>query len=262
MSAPDPDAGRPLAAARRAAAFVAAAGDALLSPWGSVLAGDAAPEVAAEAIVKHQQPDGGFGDVASTRRVLALLEDLGARGGPLREGACAWLASVQAEDGHWGDGDAALFETGVLVGLQARSPTASTPALHAAADWLAGRFTPDVVKGFRWPPLAGYAAAFSNHAHDAADEILQWCGRELERGFRAGRFDAVLCGRVLLWCDALSVPGSPLSSHELLPLLLEQQEPDGGWPAPEPVRVQRSWDGLVALCRFAGVALPARELAG
>ncbi len=241
-------------AVRRAAALVAAGSDELLARWAAVTAGTGDPQHAAEWVVTSQRPDGSFGDLPETRRVLSLLDDVGGRGGHVQEQAARWLGEVQAADGHWGEGDAAAFETGVLVGLLARSPAAPAAVLDAAADWLAERFTPDTVGGFQWLPLAGYAAAFSNHLHDAADGILQWCGRELDKGFRTRHFDAVLTARVLLWCDAPSLPGSQLSGAELAEALLEQQEPDGGWPAPRERRLARAWDGLVALLRFGPAA--------
>ncbi len=237
-------------AVRRAASFVSAGDDELLSRWAAVSVGAGDAQGAAEAIVRQQRADGSFGDVASTRRVLSLLDDVGARGGPVLEGACRWLETVQAVDGRWGDGDAAIFETGVLVGLLARAPSVRGSVLGAAADWLAEGFAPERVQGFQWLPLAGYASAFANLAHESADGILQWCGRELERGFRTGHFDAVRTARVLLWCDAPSLPGARLEAAEVVAALIEQQEEDGGWPAPPGRRTARAWDGLVALLRL------------
>ena len=68
-------------------------------------------------------------------------------------------------------------------------------------------------------------------AHEDSDAILQWCGRELERGYRAGAFDAVRTARVLVDCDAPSLPGARLAAGELVAALLGEQAPDGGWPA-------------------------------
>ena len=146
----------------------------------------------------------------------------------------------------------------MLTGILARSPSAPVGLLAAAADWLAARFTPDAVKGFRWRPLAAYAAAFSNLPHDEGDGILQWCGRELERGFRAGRFDPVQVARLLLWCDTPSLPGGQVSASEVLPLLVAAQADDGAFRpgAPRAETLQASWDALVALLRFGGGPLP------
>jgi hypothetical protein len=238
-------------AAERAAAFLAGAGDELFAAWAAVLVGRGDAEAAARALVERQLPDGSFGALAETRRVLALLDDVGARGGPVVERACAWLRSIQSTAGCWGAGEEAVFETGVLAGILARASCAPASMLDAAAHWLAARFTPDAVKGFRWRPLAAYAAAFANHAHDAGDGILQWCGRELERGWRAGRFDAVQVARLLLWCDAPSLPGGRVAMGDVIPALRASQAADGSFRAgaeTAPAR-QATWDGLVALLR-------------
>jgi hypothetical protein len=251
-------------AAERAAAFLAGAGDDLFAAWAAALVGCGAAEVGAEAVVKRQLPDGSFGELTETRRVLALLDDVGARGGPVAERACAWLRSSQSPQGCWGaPGADAVFETGVLTAILARVGCAPADLLDAAADWLAGRFSPEAVKGFRWSPLAAYAAAFANHPHDAGDGILQWCGRELERGWRAGRFDAVRVARLLLWCDAPSLPGGSVAVGEVVPALRESQAADGSFAdgARVPVAERRveegaarqrqaTWDGLVALLRY------------
>lgn len=240
--------------AERAAAFLVAADDELLASWAPVLLGTGSAELAAERVVERQRPDGSFGDLSETRRVLALLDDVGSRGGPVLERAGAWLGSVQSADGCWGAGeDRAVFETGVLTGILARSPGTPVALLDAAADWLAARFTPDTVKG-HWRPLAAFAAAFANLPHDEGDGILQWCGRELERGFRGGRFDPVQVVRLLLWCDTPSLPGGRVSAFEVLPLLVAAQAPDGAFRpgAARAETLQASWDGLVALLRFRG----------
>ena len=86
--------------------------------------------------------------------------------------------------------------------------------------------------------------------HDAGDEILQWCGRELERGFRARRFSAVRTARVLTWCDAPVLPGAQLEPAELLDALLAEQAPDGGFGEASDDRASRSWDAWIALERL------------
>lgn len=237
-------------AVRGAVAFLEERGDDLGSRWAGVMVGEGDAQAAAEAIVTRQRPDGSLGSLAETRRVLALLDDVGARTGPVQEQAIAWLAKQQAADGSWGEAEAAVFETGVLVGLLARSPSAPTRVLERAGDWLAARFSPDAIEGASWLPLAGYAAAFANLAHEASDGILQWCGRELTRGFRQRQLDAVRCGRVLLWCDAPALPGGALEAGEVQAALLAQQAADGGWPGPEEARALMAWDGLVGLLRL------------
>ena len=240
------------AAAERAAAFLAAGDDPLLAAWAPVLLGGGSGQAAAEIIVKSQRADGSFGDLAATRRTIALLDDAGSRSGEVLEGACRWLERSQSLPGSWGAAEEeALFETGVLTGILARAHCAPAGMLGTAADWLAERFDPDRVK-FRWRPLAAYAASFSNFPHEAGDGILQWCGRELERGVLARRFDAVQVCRLLVWCDAPSLPGGKVSAAEMLPALVAEQEPDGSYRAGgEPaVARQATWDALVALLRL------------
>ena len=88
-----------------------------------------------------------------------------------------------------------IFASGLIVGCLSGLRSVRARLLDGAADWLAERFTPERVAGFAWRPLAAYSACFANVVHERSDEVLQWCGRELERGFRARRFDAVLiCG--------------------------------------------------------------------
>ena len=189
---------------------------------------------------------------------LAALADLGALRGAFVECAVARLAAQQRADGSFAPaGDAAeataIAATGRRLGLLARTACVRDRVLDAAADWLAARFAPERVQGFAWEPLDGYAAAFSNVPHDASDAILQWCGRELERGFRAGAFDGVATARVLLDCDAPSLPGARLAPQEVLLSIVGAQQEDGGFAtgAGGGDRVARSLDALAALRRLA-----------
>lgn len=193
------------------------------------------------------------GDLAGFRGALRLFDDLGALEHPLVERMVRDLERLQAEDGHWGgDADDAIFETGTLGGHLAKVPSASAGLLDAASDWLAARFSPERVQGFQWRGVAAYAHVFANRPHAAADEILQWCGRELERGFRTRHFDAVHTARVLVWCDASSLPGARLDAGELLEALLIEQAADGGFGTRN--RARCSWDAMVALVRLARAA--------
>jgi hypothetical protein len=113
------------------------------------------------------------------------------------------------------------------------------------------RFAPERVQGLAWGPLAAYAATFANVAHESSDAILQWCGRELERGFRSGAFGAARTARVLLDCDAPSLPGARLSFAEIVEGLLREQASDGGWPAAAGASpVATTLDALAALSRI------------
>lgn len=188
------------------------------------------------------------------RRVLGFLDDLHQLESPAADRVVSRLAAVQDASGHWGpanDETEAVFETGMIAGHLAKSPCASISLLESAGDWLAERFSPDLVQGFRWGNIAAYAHTFANLPHDASDEILQWCGRELERGFRARRFSAVRTARVFAWCDAPALPGARLETAELFEALAAEQADDGGFGEAADERAARTWDAWIALDRLA-----------
>jgi hypothetical protein len=127
--------------------------------------------------------------------------------------------------------------------------------LAGAGDYIAERFSPERVQGFAWRAIAAHAHYFANVPHEAGDAVLQWTGRELERGLRTRRFDAVQAGRVLLYVDAPALPGGRVDAAEVVDRILAEQAGDGGWlhpedPAPE-ARVAHTLDALAALVRFA-----------
>ena len=236
----------------RALRFVEAAGDELARRRAQALAGRAP----ASRVVELLEAGVAAGPEAA-RAALGALADLGALRGALVERAVAQLAAAQRGDGSFAPEalapEAAAIElTGRLLGVLARTSCVRDSLLDAAAGWLAARFAPERVQGFAWGALAAYAAAFSNVPHDAADAILQWCGRELERGFRAGAFDGVATARVLLDCDAPSLPGARLAAPEVVVSILAGQAEDGGFAAgPGGDRVERTLDALAAFARFA-----------
>ncbi len=240
----------------RGAAFVRSQGDELASLRADALAGigDAADAMAGLARELGDAPL----DVASSLRVLGIADDLRSLRAPLAERACVAATEAQAEDGSVGAPGAPpedrLVATGMLAGHLAKSPFARNDFLDAAADSLARAFSPDLFADFAWSLVAAYASCFANVTHDESDPILQWCGRELERGFRAGRYDAVRTARVLVWCDAHAVPGARADAGELVGRIVTDQESDGGWLLPaEPgadERIAHTLDALAALSRL------------
>jgi len=255
-------------ARERALRFVEATGDERARHRARALAGAAPASQLVEWLERHASEGGGAAsaaaaasgaELAAARATLAALADLGALHGSLVERAVATLAAAQRADGSFAPAGeasetAAIEATGRLLGLLARTPCVRASLLDAGAVWLAARFSPERVQGFAWGPLAAYAAAFSNVPHEDADAILQWCGRELERGFRAGAFDGVATARVLLDCDAPSLPGARLAAQEVVVSILGAQQGDGGFApgAGGADRVERSLDALAALARLAG----------
>lgn len=243
MSAPGAD-------RERAAAFVARQGGALARARAAALVGSG-PVSAALVALDAELPACEDEALSLTLRVC---DELGARGDARVERACAALASRQAPDGGFcgelADLDLRLQRTGMLAGYLAKSPFARPALLAAAGDFLALHFSPERVQGFQWDNLTAYAHYFANALHERADEVLQWCGRELERGFRAGALEAVRTLRILAWCDAHSLPGARLPREELLSALCAEQAADGGFGlpvAPAAERVAATLDALVGL---------------
>jgi len=256
------------AARERALAFIEESGDAFAVWRGrSLLAGQPVRECRLPDSVV-QRSDGSFvegdadtegSDLGLLLGVVGALDDLRALHLPDVERACEHLAANQADDGSWGPADATEAEritwTAMLAGLFAKTRCARASMLAAAGDYAAERFSPECVQDFAWDAIAAYTNCFANVPHEAGDSVLQWTGRELERGFRVGRFDAVRTARVLLYADAPAIPGGRLDAGEVLEQLFTEQAADGGWLRPEdptrPARVAHSLDALTALVRFA-----------
>jgi hypothetical protein len=200
---------------------------------------------------------GGVDPVAALP-VLAGLADLHALDSALAIRIAEALARVQADDGSFGvatsDEEERVYLTGRLAACLSGLRSVRQRLFDGAADYLAARFTPERVGGFAWRALAAYTPFFSNVEHERSDDVLQWCGRELERGFRARRFDAVQTGRIWVDCGAGALPGAQVSAAEIVLALLAEQSGDGSWTVPgadDPAaRVPHTLDGLTALMRL------------
>lgn len=193
---------------------------------------DALEALALYAEIRH---DDGAHIERAVRFVEAALE--GARGLALRE-----------------SGDA-LFATALAAGSLGRSRYARPESLAAAASLLAARFSPDLVEAAGLGELAALALFYSCVPDELGDEALQWCGRELEKRYRAQRVEATGVVQVLLACRAGSLPGAGFAPEELLERLLAEQARDGGFdalcPGGPPARVGASIDamrGIIGLC--------------
>ncbi len=200
----------------------------------------------------------GEADVATTARALAFLDDLGCLHHACADRAAAWLAATQERDGSFSpsasasDDERLLFSASLAARL-ARSGWVRESALDAAGGFIAERFSVERVQRGGWETLAAFLAFFTSHSHELADAALQWCGRELERGFRTGRFDAVRTARVFVLCDAKALPGAKVDARELLPALVASQGEDGSFgatDAPIDERVARTLDAILALVRL------------
>jgi hypothetical protein len=193
-------------------------------------------------------------------RTLGILDDLCCTNATLVEHACNSLTASQQSDGSWSDRDSAaederVFATGMTAGYLAKTPFVRQSTLASAADYLAGRWSPDLVKGSAWEANAAYFHCFALVRHEESDAILQWCGRELERGFLTGVYDAIRTARVFTLCKAHALPGSRLAAAELVARILDEQMDDGGYASPgnssRCARISHTLDGLTALERLA-----------
>jgi hypothetical protein len=267
---------RGASALERALAFVSNNGDEL-SQTSAFVALRAEPAVGlAGAVGPLQQEDGSFEPFAPPSSGW-LGRELRSRGLPARlsgtveglsllcdarqgEAACVesairFLERQQLDDGSFA---AASFEestrivaTGVVGGSLARSRFARPEVLSAAATWLGERFSPEAVEAGHPAERAAFAMFYANVPDDLSDEILQWCGRELERGFRTHAAEALAVVQVLLASEVGSLPGASFAPEELLERLLEEQGADGGFdvlsPDGAPVRVGATVDAMRAI---------------
>ncbi|HEY8154049.1 MAG TPA: hypothetical protein VII72_07980 [Myxococcota bacterium] len=248
----------------RAARFVEERGDPAAVRRAAVLIGAEPLAGAQSALEEWAERSGVFRapggvDPRAALPVLRGLADLRALDCPLALRIAEALAKAQADDGSFGaagsDEEERVYLTGRLAACLSGLRSVRQRLLDGAADHLAALFTPERVSGFAWRPLAAYTPLFTNVEHERADDVLQWCGRELERGFRAKGFDAVQAARIWVDCGAASLPGAKLAAGEIVLALLAEQAGDGGWPAPgggdAAARVAHTLDALTALVRLA-----------
>ena len=129
---------------------------------------------------------------------------------------------------------------------------ASADQADAAAAWLGARFARERIEAQGPAALAGWAQFFANVDHELSDAGLQWCGRELERGWRSGAIDALGAARVFLLADAQALPGARVTARDVVRELVAAQADDGGF-APAQVdpreRVEATLLAMAALAR-------------
>ena len=193
--------------------------------------------------------------LTATLRALTWLDALGLLDHAVPERAVAWLLARQLPDGGWSEAAASdarrIALTGEVAGLLAKTPTARESALRRAEGFLARHWAVELVQGPSYPPILAYVHALAHLPSDLADEALQWCGRELERGFRTHAFEPVAVARVFLRARARALPGLQLEPAELVATLLAAQAPDGGWSAePGSARLDATLEAVEALLRL------------
>lgn len=241
--ATSPEPAATAAALARARAFVVARGtafdrlrlEALLDPR-------RAPEVGA-ALAGRQDACGGFSrapggapGLGATLETLGLLDDLRTLRGPVVGRAVQYLGATQRPEGFWEDAEADASDpttaTAMAGGYLAKTPYARPALLEAAGAWLGRGFSPERLTADA-AAVAAFAHFFAVVPHELSDAALQWCGRELERGYRTRRFAPQCVARVFLLARSRALPGARVTLGEAAQALLAAQEADGGWtPGP------------------------------
>jgi hypothetical protein len=247
--------GEVAAAMRRAAEFVETTGDELSIARAHAAIG-AQPATAVIELISDPDPDP---PVSRLLRGLGIFDDLRCMNAAPVERACTLLAAAQQSDGAWSDNasasdDERIFATGMLAGYLAKTPFVRQGTLAAAAQFLAAHWDPDRIKGSAWGANAAYFHCFALVRHEEADAILQWCGRELERGLLTDVYDAVRTARIFALCRAHALPGSRLAAGDLVTRMLDEQHEDGGFApkgdASKRARVAHTLEALVSLERL------------
>ncbi len=243
-------------ARERAMAFLMAESEGLARSCALVVGGGEKPTDALARLVESEQ----IAEQATHwQQILESLDSIGALGSGLAERTCARLSSQQRENGTWCGVEpiseaSEIFCTGMIAGYLAKTHFVRQRTLDSAANHLATLWDPERVKGDAWESTAAYFHCFSLVQHEAADAILQWCGRELHRGLVTGLYDAVRTTRVFVWCRAHALPGAPLRREELLERLVGEQCDDGGYRRSEGEsmadRVAHTLDALVGLAHL------------
>lgn len=242
----------------RAVAFVVERGDDLSAHRANALAGRGDAQAAIALLPGCRE--GAEPRVGELLRSIGVLDELRALDSRESERCCASLGRRQADDGSFADDASAgegerIFATGMIAGYLAKTPFVRQSTLAAAADYVAALWDPSRVKGAAWGATAACFHCFALVRHEEADAILQWCGRELERGFRSGLHDAVRTAKVFALCRAHALPGARLTRQELAAAIAAEQRPDGGFrPADDDnlrARVAHTLDALFALSAIA-----------
>jgi hypothetical protein len=193
--------------------------------------------------------------LSATLRGLGWLDALGLLDHPVPERAAMWLLARQQDDGGWSEPSASeprrIALSGEVAGLLAKTPYARESALRRAEAFLARHWAVERVQGPCYPPILAYVHALAHLPSELTDEALQWCGRELERGFRTHAFTPVAVARVFLRARARALPGLQIEPPELVATLLAAQAADGAWSAePETARLDATFEAVEALLRL------------
>lgn len=213
---------------KKAHQYLLDAGTPLLKGYVNVLCELSSPSSLALWIEKRI-PEFSFSETVASLEVLDSLAYQDCSAGEL---AVAQLVKCQREDGGWGEHTLSLdclSVTGQVAGLLAKSPFSPGRSLRAAESYLTKHWSEARVRAGSMVDIDVYFHWYANYPGDLADEALQWCGRELTRGFRSDKFGPLAVGRVFVRCGARALPATPISSSEVCEKLLETQRSDGSF---------------------------------
>jgi hypothetical protein len=168
----------------------------------------------------------------TTARALGWLHALGRAEGPVALRAVAFLTAEQRPDGGFGEADegAGTARTAHVAAVLARMRCVRPSVLTRASGFLAERWSADRLAAGGEAAVSAWFPVLAQLPGPVDDEALQWCGRELEKGVRSGRFDALRTAALFVACDAHALPGARLRADEAAAALVAEQQPDGAWP--------------------------------
>jgi hypothetical protein len=213
--------------------------------------------------VDHELSRGGQpGDLVGTLEALWVLSDWKALHVPFLNAAAEYLARHQGADGAWGkptggqpSAVSRILLSGLVAGFLGRSPLTRPEILSAAGGYLSQLWSVETIRRGGWPLVAAFALYYTNVHDEGGEAALPWVGRELERGLVEGDYGAGSVLRLLLHCDAATLPGATFEPDGLLATLLEEQGEDGGFDPhvlQDSQRVGPTLDAMLAilqLCR-------------
>jgi hypothetical protein len=201
-------------------------------------------------------------EILGSLEALAVLADWRLLYAPAAERVVDFLRSAQQPDGGWGvasgsaaDSNERIYTAAMLAGFCGSTRSARPEMIVLARDYIARHWSVERIRKEGWMLVTAYAHYYSIVTDDDRDVALPWCGRELERGYSAGEYSARASMRVLLYCDAVALPGTEFDIPELLGKLLDEAQDDGSFDAGEPSATGRlgptidAMIGILRLCR-------------
>ncbi len=172
--------------------------------------------------------------IAAIRSALEFADALGLLRAPEILPLIALLTQAQRSDGAWADaqGNANLSLTGIFAGYLTRTFQVRASVLARAGQYLSQRWSPALLRGDAsecWDVLIAFAQFYAVNDGEHCDEILQRCGRELERAYRKQTVQALDLAYLFQLCEAEAFPAVSATSAEVVAAILASQREDGSW---------------------------------